>query len=207
MALKAGLAFTTDPRGGLPIGVALETDTGHTIEWRFATELGIQDEMATRAWWWQRVPALSLYGHERFEDQLQDFLSPREWFRVLAVGAYTRNFLWFVPPETTVDDFWTDVSNLDRPRGGLTPQDEGMSELIPSGPPWRPGGVRLYDPSYIGDTIEMLMDGIVGYHSPFGTTDPFVPVRAHRRLRDVAHPDPEDLASARRDFRRRLLSP
>ena len=65
MALKAGVVFATDPRGGFPQGVVLETPTGHMIEWRFADEqasASLLAEICLRVWWWQRVPAISVYG-------------------------------------------------------------------------------------------------------------------------------------------------
>lgn len=191
MALKAALVLW---HHGVRIGVVAETDTGHMVEWRFSTNpnrpvrtpvqeasVSHQRRIGTYAWFWERVPAMSVYGTDGFDIplRLDPPVSPRELFQMMTLPTYSPHGLWFVEPEVSVDDLYG---------AGLRGADLGVPylevpELVPTRGCPRPDGTKMVAkaplPPYVAATVEMLASGIVGYRY---TEDGLAPIRAHSRF-------------------------
>ena len=199
---KAGaILFEDYYQNTRPIGAVLEVPTGHTVQWRYRPETERPEStrrfralaarrlsLARVKFWWDRVPALHRLGVEGIEDDPNrpplDLLTPREWLVRRSLGAYSSTRLVFVPGEAVIDSFYEAVitDTVREVEGFAPPEDPTLLRPDYVGTFLRSGGYQITEPKgvpWLAETVEMLVDGVVGYR--FVADEP-VPIRAPERL-------------------------
>ena len=221
------------------VGVVLEHPTGASVEWRFGrtppprsvafrTRATALNEIESLNHWWIRVPALDLYGFppEGFPAQAgfvhNQFVTPREWMVRRGAGDYGDSALTFVADDSTISTLYADITtgtgDFTEPAPADIPERSLVTNLYRPGvadppavaPPGEVGGFLL---AHAEATVEMLMDGIVGFSiEPTGEfregtgerIESMIPIRANVRLRDVL-PDRGDREAAVSEITDRML--
>ena len=190
-------------RQGRVLGVVLEHPTGAAVEWRFTpqgravrttafrTRMRVLADAADLNHWWQRVPALSLYGlppggvPALASFAPNQFVTPREWMTRSGLGDYSSTNVALVADETDVGSLYRGILTGTQVFAPTTFENLPNRVLItelhrPGVDPVSPDGFTI---AHAEATIAMLMDGIVGYS--YDEDRNIVAIRAPRRLRDV----------------------